>query len=314
MTTFWSAFIIILTVANFVGCLWLLQYYSKRRDEGTSPQTTVEHVWDGDLREYNNPLPRWWLGLFWLCALFGVMYLVIYPGLGSFQGVTGWTQQGQYDAEVEAAELRYAGIFSAFAAVPIDELAHNPDALRAGRNLYLNNCAVCHGADGRGARGFPNLTDAAWLYGGTPEAIVHTLKYGRTGIMPPLGAALGEAGVTEVVAYLRSFRGQPADDAALLEAGQQKYAMFCSACHGPTAQGNPALGAPDLTDDDWLHGSSAADMRDVINNGRVNVMPAQLGLLGEERLHTVAAYVLSLGAGLRADAGSGTGAGGDGQR
>ncbi len=310
MSRFWNMWVWALTLSNLVACLWLLQAFTRRgKDKGQGQDDTTGHRWDGDLTEYNNPLPRWWLSLFWVTAVFMVVYLLLYPGLGNFAGFGRWTQTSQYDTEVARAEQRYGNVYGAFAATPVAALASNPDALRLGRSLFLNRCATCHGSDGRGAKGFPNLTDAAWLYGGGPDAVVQTITDGRTGVMPPLGAALGQQGLDEIVAYLRSIGPRRAvgahedDDAEeggheaadLAAAGQQKFATFCSACHGADAKGNQAVGAPDLSDGDWLHGPADADIRDVINSGRANQMPAQKDRLTADRIHVLAGYVLSLG-------------------
>ena len=307
MSGFWNIWVWVLTLGNLVACLWLLLRFTRRRKDANKEDTTG-HRWDGDLREYNNPLPRWWLSLFWVTAVFMVVYLLLYPGLGNFAGFGGWTQATQYDAEVANAEQRFGNVYAAFANTATTELAGNPDALRLGRSIFLNRCATCHGSDGGGAKGFPNLTDAAWLYGGAPETIEQTITNGRTGVMPALGAAVGEQGVTELIAYIRSIgparkMGEDDDEAdhdehgaaGLVAAGQQKFATFCSACHGADAHGMQALGAPDLTDGDWLHGPTDADIRDVINNGRTNQMPAQKDGLTADRIHVVAGYVLSLG-------------------
>ncbi|GMW07285.1 MAG: hypothetical protein AMXMBFR8_20810 [Nevskiales bacterium] len=298
MSAFWSWFVIVLTVGTIIGCVWLLQAQS-RRPAGTSPEDTTGHVWDGDLTEYNKPMPRWWLILFWGTAVFGAIYLALFPGLGTFPGLRGWTQTGQYDHERADAEARFGDVFRAFADVPMTELMHNADALRLGRNLFLNNCATCHGSDARGARGFPNLTDGAWLYGGTPEAIEATISHGRTGVMPALGAAVGEQGVGELAAYVLSLSHPGEGDAGAVAAGAQKFQIFCSACHGTNARGNPAVGAPNLADDDWLHGATAATISDVITKGRTNQMPAQIDLLGPDRIRVLVAYVMSLGSASR---------------
>ncbi|MDJ0927853.1 MAG: cytochrome-c oxidase, cbb3-type subunit III [Gammaproteobacteria bacterium] len=292
MSGFWSAFVIVLVVVQVVGSLWLLQTFT--RAKGMSDADTTGHVWDGDVEEGNNPLPRWWLILFWLTAFWTVFYLVVYPGFGDFAGVFGWSQYDQYEEEVAAAEERYGDIYAAFAGVSLTDMAKNEDAVRLGRNLYLNYCATCHGSDGRGARGFPNLVDDAWQWGSSPEAIQMTIANGRIAVMPALGAALGEDGLNQVVEYTLSLSGRSDADEATLQAGQQKFLQFCSACHGPQGQGMQALGAPNLGDDAWLHGSTAADIRDITLNGRQNQMPAQRDLLSEDRIRTLVAYVLSL--------------------
>ncbi|MBT8445905.1 MAG: cytochrome-c oxidase, cbb3-type subunit III, partial [Gammaproteobacteria bacterium] len=285
MSGFWSVFVIALVVIQMVGALWLLQSLTKNPTEEGEGDTTG-HTWDGDLKEYNNQLPRWWLGMFWITAAYMVVYLVVYPGLGDFNGVFGWGQQQQYEEEVAAAEERYGDIFAAFADMSLADMGQDPDAVRLGRNLYLNNCATCHGSDARGARGFPNLTDSDWLYGGEPKTIEMTIANGRIGVMPALGAALGEEGSEQVTQYVLSLSGAEEDQAAAAE-GQAKFVQFCSACHGPTGQGVAALGGANLTDGVWLHGGRADDIRDIILNGRVNQMPAQSALLSSERIRTL---------------------------
>jgi cytochrome c oxidase cbb3-type subunit 3 len=289
MTTGWTIFVIVLTVGNVIAAGWLMLWsMSLPVPEGE----TTGHVWDGDIVEGNNPLPRWWLGLFWITIAFSVVFCIAYPAFGDFS-LLGWSQQKQYEEEVAAAEEIYGKIFAAFAATPVTELAGNPDALSAGRNLFVNNCAQCHGSDGRGARGFPNLTDAEWQWGGAPEQILSTISNGRTGVMPALGAALGPDNTELVVEYVQSLAGRSvnADRAA---AGQVQYNTYCIACHGPTGAGNPLLGALPLDNEIWRHGSGASAIRDVIVNGRTGEMPGQEPLLGTDRVHVLAAYVLSL--------------------
>jgi len=290
----------IVTLANIFGVVWLLWWMRRRRGESAGQVADTGHVWDGDLRELNNPLPRWWLGLFLLTVVFGLVYLVLYPGLGNFPGLKGWTQVGQYERQVREAEAVLARTFAPFEGRPIAELAQNPDALRIGRNLFLNNCASCHGSDGRGAPGFPNLTDGDWLWGGDPDTIFQTIAYGRTGIMAPWRDVLGDSGVEDMVAYVLSLSGRelPAGDA---RRGEQQFQQLCVACHGPDARGNQQLGAPNLTDAIWLHGGSVAAVRETIANGRKGEMPAHLDLLGETRVRLLAAYVVSLSSGADGD-------------
>ncbi|MCP5139220.1 MAG: cytochrome-c oxidase, cbb3-type subunit III [Chromatiales bacterium] len=305
MSGFWNAWVWVLTLGTLAGCLWLLQALTtKRKEKRPEEKSTTGHVWDGDLVELNNPLPRWWLWLFWITGIFMIVYLVIYPGLGNFAGIGGWSQKSQYEAEMAAAEKRFGNVFAAFSGVPLPELEADPDALRLGRNIFLNRCSTCHGSDGRGAKGFPNLTDSAWLWGNAPDTIIETITNGRTGMMPALGPALGEQGVTEVIAWLRALPKLPAsaltDPAGLapdVAAGRQKFMSFCIGCHGADAKGNQVLGAPNLTDTDWLHGSTDADIRDVLMKGRTNQMPAQHDYLTPDRIRVLAAYVLSLGNG-----------------
>jgi len=292
MSTAISIFIIVLVLINVLGCIWMLLWTGKKRPEDPAADSTT-HTWDGDLQEYNNPLPKWWLNMFYITVVFSVVYLVLYPGFGSFQGILGWSQTGQYDEEVATAEAKYGEVFAVFQGMPYAEMAKNPDAVALGQNQYANNCATCHGSDARGAKGFPNLTDNDWLYGGSPEAIEFSIKYGRMGVMPALGAAIGEKGVNDVIGYLRSLTGRNIDSARVA-AGQQTYATLCASCHGPDATGNQALGAPNLVDEIWLHGAGDPDMRDVINNGRTNQMPAHKDLLSEDRIRVLVAYILSL--------------------
>jgi cytochrome c oxidase cbb3-type subunit 3 len=289
MTTGWTLFIVILTAINVVGAVWLLWVTSRRAPgEKQGGAETTGHTWDGDLKEYNNPLPRWWLWMF-----FGVVYLVLYPGLGSWQGIRGWTQEKQWQEQVAAADAASAPVYARFASMSLTDLGKDPDAMRVARNLFANNCAMCHGSDARGAKGFPNLTDGDWLYGGAPDTVLATISNGRNGIMPAWGETLGEQGVEETVAYVLTLSGQqaPADLAA---AGKAKFEMYCSGCHGIDGKGMQAVGAPNLTDNIWLYGSDAAELRYGITNGRNNQMPAQLGLLGEAKVRLLAAYVLSL--------------------
>ena len=291
MSSFWSIFIIVLVVLNVGGCLWLIAWTMNMKTDEEDADSTG-HVWDGDLKEYNNPLPKWWLNTFYLTIIFTVIYLVLYPGFGSFPGVLGWTQEGAYTSEVDAKREKYAAVFEAFAGIPLETLVTNEDALKLGRNTFMNNCTACHGSDGRGAKGFPNLTDSSWLWGGEPAQVRQTIANGRIGNMPALGAVAGPEGVEQIITFLLS---PPGDTSADVVAGQQKFMTSgCIGCHGMNAEGNPLLGAPNLRDDDWVHGNSREAIRDVINNGRANQMPAHLDLLGEDRVNLVTAYVLSL--------------------
>lgn len=291
MSSFWSWYIIVLTVVSIIASVWLMSSNSK----GSPGEIdTTGHKWDEDLEEYNNPLPRWWLYLFYITVVFSVAYLVLYPGLGSFAGTSNWTQVEQYNAQMSQAEAKYADFYARFRDMEIPAIAADEAAMRAAGNIFGNNCAQCHGSDGRGAVGFPNLTDDSWQWGGSEDAILTTLRNGRNGIMPAQAAVLGsDEAVEEVVAYVRSLSGLEAS-ADKAQAGQQRFATACAACHGPDGKGNPMLGAPNLTDDTWIYGSSPADIRYAIVNGRANQMPAQLDYLGEDRLRLMAAYVMSL--------------------
>jgi len=286
----WSLYVIALTVLNIVGALWLLFWQRKKRvEKGQS----LGHDFDG-IEELDNPLPRWWLGIFIGTVVWGVAYLLLYPGLGSFPGFLGWTQLGQYQAEVDEADRTYGPIYSALAAKPFEELARDELALRIGGRLFANNCATCHGSDGRGGSGFPNLTDEDWLYGGDPATIELSILNGRSGLMPAFAPAVGgEEGVRQVVAYVRSLSGKSADN-ALIAAGREKYLQVCVGCHGMEGKGLPALGSPNLTDDVWLYGGSEDAIAEGLYNGRNGKMPPHKDILGPERARILAAYVYSL--------------------
>jgi cytochrome c oxidase cbb3-type subunit 3 len=298
MTSGWSLYVIILTVLNIAACVWLLRWTAKPRsaNEKIGGGVDTGHVWDTDLREYNNPLPRWWLWVFYLSVVFAVIYLILYPGLGSFGGVKGWTQAGQYDAESARAEEKAAEMMAPFAAMSVQELAGNPQAMSTAHNIFQNNCAQCHGSDGGGARGFPNLADSNWQWGGDADAIVQTITGGRMAAMPPWGEVLGSEGVEETIAYVQSISGQAAD-AEKAAAGKTRFETVCSACHGLDGKGNPLLGAPNLTDDIWLYGGDAATLHDTIMIGRMGQMPAFGEKLGEQRVRLLAAYVMRLSGG-----------------
>ncbi|MFO0509317.1 MAG: cytochrome-c oxidase, cbb3-type subunit III [Gammaproteobacteria bacterium] len=293
-----SIFIIVLTVLNTVAAVWLLVWMRKRRGEAERTSDTTGHVWDGDLREYNNPLPRWWLWLFVLSVVFAVVYVALYPGLGNMRGVLGWSQVKEWQQMQAQQERQAQTILARFAERDPLELAAEPAAVALGRNLFANNCAACHGSDGRGSTGFPNLTDADWLWGGDAETVRTSIAQGRMGIMAPWQEVLGDQGVGDVSAYVMTLSGRKASagDAAV---GAAQYATYCVACHGPDGRGNMAVGAPDLTDGIWLHGGSEARIRETIALGRQNNMPAQESRLGDTRIRLLAAYVLSLGEGPR---------------
>jgi cytochrome c oxidase cbb3-type subunit 3 len=292
MSSFWSGWIILLTVANIIGAVWLLWMTSRLSPEEKASETTG-HVWDGDLKEYNNPLPRWWLWLFYLTVVFSIIYLVLFPGLGNFKGVLGWSQTGQYQDEVQRIEERQDAFFARFAEMEIAELAADPDAMSAAANIFGNRCAQCHGSDGRGAQGFPNLTDEAWLWGGDATAVLTSIQNGRNGVMPPMGDSLGgEQGVAQMVEYVRSLSGLD-HDAAMAAAAAPLWAV-CGACHGMDGTGMTALGSPNLTDGNWLYGSARYTIAQTISGGRQNNMPAQLPVLGELQSRLMAAYVLRL--------------------
>jgi cytochrome c oxidase cbb3-type subunit 3 len=292
-SNFWNIWIIVLTLANVFGCWWLIAWTSKKRAGEAQSGDVTGHTWDEGLAEYNNPLPRWWLWLFHITLVFGLVYFALYPGLGTFKGMLGWSPQGQYAKEMATADEKYGPLFAQFAAQPIETLAGNEDALKIGQRLFVNYCASCHGSDAGGGPGFPNLRDGAWLYGGTPDAIKTSILDGRNGAMPAWGAALQDKGVDEVTAYVISLSGRDAD-AAKVAAGKTHFETYCVACHGAEGKGNPALGAPDLTDDVWLYGASPGVIRQTINEGRNGRMPPHRDFLGEDKVHLLATYIYSL--------------------
>ena len=294
MTTGQSIFIVVLTVANIAGCIWLLWWTRRSPGEGASTEHTTGHVWDEDLRELNNPLPRWWLWLFIITVVFGVVYFVLYPGLGTYRGTLAWTSRGEHATESRLNAARIEKTLAPFAARSVSQLASDPVALNVGRNLFLNNCATCHGSDGGGAPGFPNLADGDWLWGGDADTVLATISNGRMGVMPPWGEALGSRGVEDMLNYVLGLQGRKLE-AGDARAGARKFAELCSACHGADARGNLALGAPNLTDGIWLHGGSLTAVRETIEKGRMGTMPPHSTRLGETRVKLLAAYVLSLG-------------------
>ena len=294
---FWSVFVAGVSLVSIVACALLLQSLSRRK-VASDPDKTG-HVWDEDLDELNNPLPRWWIGLFWITIVFSLGYLWLYPGLGTYQGSLKWTSTQEYRDEVRVAEEKYGPIYAQYAATDLVKLADNAEARMVGQTLFGNYCSQCHAADARGGKGFPNLTDRDWLYGGDPEVIKTTILDGRNGTMPAMGAALGgEAGVRDMANFVRSLSGL-SHDAAAAERAKPRFAA-CAACHGAEGKGNAAIGAPNLTDKVWLYGSSEATVMETIAKGRSNVMPAHREFLGEARAHILASYVYGLSAAERA--------------
>lgn len=289
---FWSLYVAGISLVGILACLLLL-WFSGKAKAMTASDNTTGHVWDGDLREMNNPLPRWWVGLFIITIVFSLLYLVLYPGLGNAAGLLGWTSAAQYEAEVAKGNQEAAPLYAKFMGMPPEDVAKDPQAMAMGDRLFMNNCAQCHGSDARGSKGFPNLTDADWLYGGTPAKIKETLTLGRIGQMPPMGAAVGTPDdVRNVAHYVLSLSRSP-HDALRASLGKFKFGV-CAACHGTDGKGNQALGAPNLTDDIWLHGWGEAAIAQQINHGKINQMPVQAGKLTEGQIHVLASYVWGL--------------------
>lgn len=288
-SNFWSLYVAGLTILGILGCGVLLWVTARKKVESASDNTTG-HVWDEDLREMNNPMPRWWMWLFVITIVFSLAYLAIYPGLGNYSGQLKWSQTGAYDSEVAKANAELEPLYARFASMKPEDIAVDPQAVAIGERLFMNNCAQCHGSDAHGSKGFPNLTDKDWLHGGAPEKIHETLVNGRMGNMPPMAAAVGTPEeVRNLANYVLSLSGSP-HDSLRASLGKPKFAA-CAACHGMDAKGNTALGAPNLTDDIWLHGWGEAAIVNIINNGKVNVMPAQANKLTEAQINVLSSYV-----------------------
>jgi len=290
---FWAVTIALITVLSIIACAVLLYAYSTKR-AAMDEQATTGHTWDEDLHEWNNPLPRWWMWLFYLTIAFSLVYLALYPGLGIYSGAFGWSSQKQYDDEQQRATVQYGPIFDKYLKQDIAAVAAAPDARAIGQRLFLNYCAQCHGSDAGGGKGFPNLRDQDWLYGGEPATIKESIVNGRLGMMPPMGVAVGSAEeVKDVANYVRSLSGL-AHDTIRVPRGAQKFAAICAACHGADAKGNPQIHAPNLTDSVWLYGSSEATIIETITKGRTGQMPAHKGFLDDGKIHLLTAYVYSL--------------------
>jgi cytochrome c oxidase cbb3-type subunit 3 len=287
----WSVFVAVATVVSMLACLVLLFIASRRKVMAADNSTG--HVWDEDLIELNNPLPAWWMILFVLTVFCGAAYAFLYPGLGSNEGSLGWTSTNEYNAEQDSARKAMVAVYERYTAQSAEVLARNPAAMGIGERLFINNCAACHGSDARGSKGFPNLTDSDWLYGGAPETIEETITKGRTGQMPPMAAAVGSAqDVSNVAQYVLSLSGSP-HNSLQAHAGRSKFTA-CAACHGVDGKGNPALGAPNLSDKVWLHGWGEDAIAAMVNNGKTSVMPAHGSRLSPEQIHVLAAYVWGL--------------------
>ncbi len=301
MTTFWSTYVSVLTLGSLIGLAWLLLSTRKGQSPDITDQT-MGHSFDG-IEEYDNPLPRWWFWLFVGTLVFGAGYLVLYPGLGNWKGIlpgyeNGWTGVNEWQKEMDKADARFGPIFAKYAAMPVEEVAKDPQALKMGSRLFASNCSVCHGSDAKGAYGFPNLTDSDWRWGGEPETIKATIMGGRHGVMPAWSEVIGEQGVADVAAFVISKldkRTLPEGAKADAENGQKIFAANCVACHGPEGKGTPAMGAPDLTHPQaFIYGSSFAQLQQTIRYGRQGQMPAQADIQGNDKVHLLAAYVYSL--------------------
>jgi cytochrome c oxidase cbb3-type subunit 3 len=321
MTTFWSWYVTILSLGTIFALTWLI-FGTRKGQRQETTEETLGHSFDG-IEEYDNPLPKWWFMLFLGTIVFALGYLVLYPGLGNFKGLlpgyeyldnkaktpfatdiqvsdgmrnAGWTGVHQWEKEMARADAQYGPLFAKYAAMPIEQVAQDEQALKMGGRLFASNCSVCHGSDAKGAYGFPNLTDNDWLYGGEPETIKQTLLKGRQGMMPAQLAVIGEDGIRHVTGYVRSLSGLKNPDGIEVDlaAGQNIYAANCAVCHGADAKGQHSFGAPNLTDRIWLYGSSFAQIQQTLRHGRNGKMPAQEDFLGNDKVHLLAAYVYSL--------------------
>ncbi|MBK9615511.1 MAG: cytochrome-c oxidase, cbb3-type subunit III [Uliginosibacterium sp.] len=291
VSDFWHYYVTGLVVLSVAFCIWILASNMTRRSPG--PVSLHDHIWDETLQEYNHPLPRWWMYLFWLTLFFAIGYYFLYPGLGNLPGKIGWTSVGQYQEEMKKADEQFKPIYDKYLKQDLLAVAVDPEAQAMGQRLFLTYCAQCHGADARGAKGYPNLTDGDWLYGGDAATVKATIVGGRQGVMPALGGVLGAEGVKDVANYVRSLSGL-AHDSLRAQRGKDAFMQNCVACHGPEGKGNQALGAPNLTDRVWLYGSSEATIVETVSKGRQNQMPVFKDLLGEPKIHLLAAYVIGL--------------------
>ncbi|MEH6636766.1 MAG: cytochrome-c oxidase, cbb3-type subunit III [Halioglobus sp.] len=290
MTNFWSMWIIVLTTVTIVGLTWIL--FANRKREQQPGDKTTGHEYDG-IEELDNPLPAWWFYMFVLTIVWAIGYLIIYPGMGNYPGVLGWTQIGQHDREVTAADDKFRAMRDRYLALSVEEIAADPAVRKMGMRMFGNNCAQCHGGDAKGSYGFPNLSDDDWIYGGDPDTIKATLVNGRQAAMPAWGSILGDQGVAEVTAYVLDLNGRSADS-KLVTAGETHFKTYCSACHGMDGTGNPALGAPNLANGIWLYGGNTEQISHSIRAGRNGVMPAFEDTLSEDKIHILTAYIYGL--------------------
>jgi len=287
----WSIYIAALTIVGLLACLALLIIASRRKV--MADDNTTGHVWDEDLKELNNPLPRWWMWLFVMTVVFAGAYLALYPGLGQHPGSLKWSSARQLQAETDKAVAAMAPVYAQYVTMDAAALAKDTKAMGIGERLFLNNCAACHGSDGRGSQGFPNLADGDWLWGSAHEVVKETIAKGRNGVMPPMAVALGGPDEVRNVAHYVLSLSDSAHDTVAASLGKPRFAA-CAGCHGANGNGNTALGAPNLTDKVWLHGWGEQAIVNIITNGKNNAMPGQATRLTPEQVHVLAAYVISL--------------------
>ncbi len=294
-SSFWGVWIAAIAIGGIVYLLWLL-LNNRVTKVPLKADGTVEdtgHVWDENLRELNTPMPRWWVWMYLLGCAVGIGYMALYPASGIYQGLLGWTTQKAQQAEVDAANTALKPLYDKYLAMDLKQVAADPQARQIGQRLFLTHCSQCHGSDAGGGKGFPNLTDNDWLYGGDPEVIKTTITGGRQGAMPALGSALSADQIKDVANYVRTLSGMEADKAAAAR-GAETFKGICAACHGPDGKGTQAVGAPNLTDRIWLYGGSEATIIETVTKGRAGKMPAWGETLTPEKIHMLAAYVWGL--------------------
>ena len=288
---FWAGWIAVLTVVSLLGLVWLvfsIYFIANRQEQHESP------VWDHTLTEGKYSAPMWW---FWmtLCALvFTVIYLMLYPGLGSFSGTLKWSQHGRLDHSLARYDERFLALRKNISQRSLSELQNNAAIMESAQRVYAQNCAACHGVDGNGqAHAFPNLKDEEWQWGGTETAITQTIKQGRRAVMVGWLNVLGEEGVMQVVNYVKTFASK--SNSSVKDNGKKIYQDNCSACHGFTGEGNQILGAPNLTDAIWLYGNNDDALYQTIAYGRSGVMPAFEQRLDELQIRMLVAWLMPTG-------------------
>jgi cytochrome c oxidase cbb3-type subunit 3 len=290
----WSTYIALVTTVGIIWCIWLLfsQLKVKVKLNPDGKVADTGHVWDEDLRELNNPLPRWWMWMFLISCIFSLGYLALYPGLGAYPGILGYSTDSALMSSMTTANDELKPVYAKYMKMDIEQVGVDPKAREIGQRLFLNSCAQCHGSDAGGSKGFPNLTDHDWLYGGSPENIKTTITNGRAGVMPPIPQLDGKK-IADVANYVRSLSGLPVDEMKKVR-GEEVFKSSCVACHGADAKGNIALGAPNLNDKTWLYGSSEATIIETVTKGRMAMMPAQDKVLSPEKIQLLTAYVWDL--------------------
>ncbi len=291
MSTGWSLFVIVVTLGMLGGFTWLVLNTRRIQDPDGANKLNA-HEFDG-ITEYDAPMPEWFTWMFIGSIVFALVYLLLYPGLGNFPGLLGWSSSSALEQDQQRAEARFAPLFERYLRTPVEELAETPQAIRMGQRLFGNYCAQCHGTAAQGSPGYPNLTDGHWAWGGSPEQIRATLVNGRRAAMPAWGPVLGDDGIRDTTEFVISLADRD-HDAEAAARGAEHYAQFCVACHGSEGRGNPGLGAADLTTGVYLYGGSRETIAASLRNGRNGVMPAQIDVLDEARIHILTAYVYGL--------------------